>query len=112
MCDAVNEQGWHIFQSFVEHCRLPDGGFASIRDVDELPVVHEDRMETFWIVRPLPPARILLSSSLADSQFDSQSETLKYLYLLFSEAELVPIDKYVFNTEAHLFKRFTPTVEV
>ena len=41
-----------------------------------MPVVHEDRMETFWI-----------------------SETLKYLYLLFSEDTLVPLDKYVFNTE-------------
>lgn len=33
-------------------------------------------METFWI-----------------------AETLKYLYLLFSEDSLVPLDKYIFNTE-------------
>ncbi|GAA5821417.1 hypothetical protein JCM11251_004613 [Rhodosporidiobolus azoricus] len=83
------EWGWDIFRSFVKHCRLPDGGFASIRDVDQVPVEHEDRMETFWI-----------------------SETLKYLYLLFSEADLVPLDKYVFNTEAHVLPIFTPTVEL
>lgn len=29
------------------------------------------------------------------------AETLKYLYLLFSPDEVVPLDKYVFNTEAH-----------
>lgn len=32
------------------------------------------------------------------------AETLKYLYLLFSEDELIPLDKYVFNTEAHPLK--------
>jgi len=36
---------------FTSPGRLPEGGFASIYDVDEVPVRHEDRMETFWIVR-------------------------------------------------------------
>jgi mannosyl-oligosaccharide alpha-1,2-mannosidase len=26
---------------------------------------------------------------------------LKYLFLLFTDEELVPLDKWVFNTEAH-----------
>ncbi|KAK4703773.1 hypothetical protein P7C70_g2433, partial [Phenoliferia sp. Uapishka_3] len=89
------EWGWEIFQAFNKHCRLPEGGFASILDVDQVPVVHEDRMETFWI-----------------------SETLKYLYLLFSEDTLVPLDRFVFNTEvrmnddspAHILPVFTPSV--
>lgn len=48
-------QGWRIFRAFDAHCRLPGGGFAGVRDVDAKPgaVVHEDRMETFWIVRRL-----------------------------------------------------------
>ncbi len=29
------------------------------------------------------------------------AETLKYLYLLFSEDSILPLDKWVFNTEAH-----------
>lgn len=38
--------------AFEKHCKLADGkGYAGIRDVDELPVVHEDKMETFWLVR-------------------------------------------------------------
>jgi mannosyl-oligosaccharide alpha-1,2-mannosidase len=26
---------------------------------------------------------------------------LKYLYLLFTDEELIPLDRFVFNTEAH-----------
>jgi len=29
------------------------------------------------------------------------AETLKYLYLIFSPDDVVPLDKYVLNTEAH-----------
>ncbi|GEM06966.1 mannosyl-oligosaccharide alpha-1,2-mannosidase, glycoside hydrolase family 47 protein [Rhodotorula toruloides] len=78
--------GWTIFEAFEKHCKLPAGGYASIRDVDALPVQHEDRMETFWL-----------------------SETLKYLYLLFSDKDLIPLDRYVFSTEAHPLPIFTPT---
>ncbi|KAK4048589.1 mannosyl-oligosaccharide alpha-1,2-mannosidase [Microbotryomycetes sp. JL221] len=80
------EWGWAIFQAFEKHCRLAEGGFASVLDVDEVPVRHEDRMETFWL-----------------------SETLKYLYLLFSDGDVLPLDKYVFNTEAHPLPVFTPS---
>ncbi|GAA5829513.1 hypothetical protein JCM3766R1_001130 [Sporobolomyces carnicolor] len=83
------EWGWKIFEAFERHCQLDEGGFASIRDVDEVPVTHEDRMETFWI-----------------------SETLKYLLLLFSGPDSVPLDRYVFNTEAHPLPIFTPTVQL
>ena len=35
-----------------------------------------------------------------------QAETLKYLYLLFSPNDLLPLDTIVYNTEAHIFPRF------
>ena len=35
------------------------------------------------------------------------AETLKYLYLLFSDESLLPLDKYVSNTEAHPFPVFS-----
>lgn len=35
-----------------------------------------------------------------------QAETLKYLYLLFSLNDLLPLDQIVINTEAHIFPRF------
>jgi mannosyl-oligosaccharide alpha-1,2-mannosidase len=34
------------------------------------------------------------------------SETLKYFYLLFSDKVIIPFDKYVINTEAHLLPIF------
>jgi mannosyl-oligosaccharide alpha-1,2-mannosidase len=36
----------------------------------------------------------------------AQAETLKYLYLLFSPTDLIPLHEVVFNTEAHIFPRF------
>lgn len=35
-----------------------------------------------------------------------QAETLKYFYLLFGPNDILPLDKVVFNTEAHAFPRF------
>jgi hypothetical protein len=31
---------------------------------------------------------------------------LKYLYLLFSPRDFIPLDQFVFNTEGHLFQVF------
>ena len=36
----------------------------------------------------------------------AQAETLKYMYLLFSPNDLLPLDQIVLNTEAHPFPRF------
>ncbi|MES2540700.1 MAG: glycoside hydrolase family 47 protein [Pseudomonadota bacterium] len=40
------------------------------------------------------------------------AETLKYLYLLYSPDEVLPHDRWVFNTEAHPFPVFTPSAEL
>ncbi|GJJ13259.1 hypothetical protein Clacol_007510 [Clathrus columnatus] len=79
------EFGWRIFKSIEKHCKIPEGGYASILHVDTIPVTYEDKMETFLM-----------------------SETLKYLYLLFSDDSVLPLDKFVFNTEAHPLPIFTP----
>jgi hypothetical protein len=47
------EWGWQIFQAFNKHCRVPTGGYASVRDVQTDPVELEDRMETFWLSETL-----------------------------------------------------------
>ncbi|KAJ7044147.1 glycoside hydrolase family 47 protein [Mycena alexandri] len=69
---------WDIFQAIERHCRVETGGYATIINVDEVPSRQEDKMETFMM-----------------------SETLKYLYLIFADASVLPLDKYVLNTEAH-----------
>jgi endoplasmic reticulum Man9GlcNAc2 1,2-alpha-mannosidase len=45
------EQGWAIFQAIEKHCKIETGGYASVLNVDELPVKYEDKMETFLMVR-------------------------------------------------------------
>ena len=73
--------GWEIFQAFETHMRI-DSGYTSISNVMANHTEHlrrKDKMETFYL-----------------------AETLKYLYLLFSDDPyLLPIDEWVFNTEAH-----------
>jgi hypothetical protein len=86
--DRYREYGWSIFQSIEKYCRLESGGYASILNVDDIHSERIDKMETFFM-----------------------SETLKYLYLLFSDPSVLPLDKYVFNTEAHPFPIFTPTIK-
>jgi len=78
--------GWNIFQAIEKHCKIETGGYASVLNVDALPVEHEDKMETFMM-----------------------SETLKYLFLLFSDDDVLPLDQYVFNTEAHPLPIFNPS---
>lgn len=107
------DQAWAIFEAFDKHCRLASGGFATIRDVDEVPTVHEDRMETFWIVCALSslfhPSLRFIRLIIAHV---SKAESLKYLYLIFSGPEVVPLDQYVLSTEAHILPQFAPNVTI
>jgi endoplasmic reticulum Man9GlcNAc2 1,2-alpha-mannosidase len=79
------EQGWNIFQAIEKHCRVETGGYASILNVDAVPAEHEDKMETFFLVS-------LTASALAIVLSATQSETLKYLYLLFEDESVLPLD--------------------
>lgn len=79
------EWGWQIFQAFETHCKVETGGYSSIDDVDADEPAKVDKMETFWL-----------------------SETLKYLYLLFEDRDLLPLNKWVLNTEAHPLPVFEP----
>ncbi|KAI9505485.1 hypothetical protein GGI25_001012 [Coemansia spiralis] len=75
------EWGWNIFLAIEKYTKV-EYGYAAYSDVystegDNL----VDSMESFFL-----------------------AETLKYLYLLFSPTDLISLDEYVFNTEAHPFK--------
>ena len=43
--------GWDIFQAIEAHCRVETGGYASVWNVDAVPAVRLDNMETFFLVR-------------------------------------------------------------
>ena len=70
--------GWEIWQSIEKHCRGPNG-YHGLRDVTNANNPGDDNTQQSFFL----------------------AETLKYLYLLFSPTDLIPLDKYVFNTEAH-----------
>ncbi|RMY10606.1 hypothetical protein D0868_03606 [Hortaea werneckii] len=82
--EKYREWGWRMFESFIKHTITPDGkGYSSIGNVNAVPPPLRDNMESFWL-----------------------AETLKYLYLLFSPPDILPLNEVVFNTEAHAFPRF------
>ena len=76
---------WEAFQAIEKHCRV-EAGYAGIKDVNN--PLHDDTMQTFFL-----------------------AETLKYLYLTFTDDSVVPLDKYVFNTEAHPLGVFDKKLE-
>eukprot|EP01080_Neovahlkampfia_damariscottae_P004250 gene4250-7587_t len=80
------DMGWKIFEAIEKHCKTKSG-YSEIKDVNQIPAEKSNGLQSFFL-----------------------SETLKYLYLLFSPKEYVPLDKYIFNTEAHLFEVFDSSV--
>ncbi|XP_070568664.1 mannosyl-oligosaccharide 1,2-alpha-mannosidase IA-like [Ptychodera flava] len=71
------EWGWEAVQALEKYCRV-ENGYSGIRDVTNPRPVHDDVQQSFFL-----------------------AETLKYLYLLFSDDSLIPLDNWIFNTEAH-----------
>ncbi|KAJ3801097.1 glycoside hydrolase [Lentinula aff. detonsa] len=82
------DYAWGIFTSIERYAKLPGGGYATVLDVDTVPVSLDDKQETFFL-----------------------SETLKYLYLIFCESSVLPLQDTVFNTEAHPLPVFAPTIK-
>ncbi|KAF2459554.1 glycosyl hydrolase family 47-domain-containing protein [Lineolata rhizophorae] len=75
------EAGWDMFSAVQRHTRT-EWANSAIDDVTKEAPQLLDEMESFWL-----------------------AETLKYFYLLFADEDLVSLDDYVLNTEAHPFKR-------
>ncbi|KAI3387012.1 hypothetical protein SNEBB_004817 [Seison nebaliae] len=70
--------GWEAAQAIEKHCKVPHG-YTGISNVYEDPPKVDDVQQSFFL-----------------------AETLKYLYLLFDSNDSYPLNKWVFNTEAHL----------
>ncbi|NXP54096.1 MA1C1 mannosidase, partial [Heliornis fulica] len=69
--------GWEVVKALEKHCRV-EAGFSGIRDVYTTTPTHDNMQQSFFL-----------------------AETLKYLYLLFCEDDVLSLDDWVFNTEAH-----------
>ncbi|KAJ6109037.1 hypothetical protein N7486_001271 [Penicillium sp. IBT 16267x] len=77
----LRERAWNMFNTIVQHT-ITDIAHAGLDDSTVRNPPKQDRMESFWL-----------------------AETLKYFYLIFSEPNVVSLDEYVLNTEAHPFRR-------
>ncbi|KAL4086813.1 hypothetical protein PRIC1_013872 [Phytophthora ramorum] len=79
--DIYREHGRIIMEAFEKHSKVSQGGYRSTMNVWRgIPSTKEGPMESFFV-----------------------AETLKYLFLLFSDADILALDEIVFNTEAHPF---------
>lgn len=75
------DKAWTMFET-IEKVTRTDIAASAVDDVTKTEPVKMDSMESFWL-----------------------AETLKYFYLIFSEFDVVSLDKWVLNTEAHPLSR-------
>lgn len=76
-------KGWTMFESIIASTRTEIGHSAVIgMNREKNGMYKQDSMESFWL-----------------------AETLKYFYLLYSEPDVLSLDEWVLNTEAHPFRR-------
>ncbi|CAH1130761.1 unnamed protein product [Ceutorhynchus assimilis] len=75
--EKYRDWGWEAVQALEKHCRVP-GGYTGLKNVYSEDPQQDDVQQSFFL-----------------------AETLKYLYLLFSDDNFFSLDHWVYNTEAH-----------
>ena len=74
--NKYRDWGWDLVNALELNCKV-GGGYSGIRNVNHI-ASHDDVQQSFFL-----------------------AETLKYLFLLFSQDNVLSLDDWVFNTEAH-----------
>jgi mannosyl-oligosaccharide alpha-1,2-mannosidase len=77
--EVYRERAWRVFEALSKHCRVP-GGFSGLTDVNQ-PGSWNDSQQSFFF-----------------------AETLKYLFLIFSDSSVLNLNEFVFSTEGHPFQ--------
>ncbi|KAG8998702.1 hypothetical protein FRB95_012176 [Tulasnella sp. JGI-2019a] len=78
------DRAWEIFEAIRKHSKVErnsagtGGGYANVMLVNTAKPAQTNSMPSWYL-----------------------AETLKYMYLIASPKDLVPLDRWVFNTEAH-----------
>ncbi|RYP00137.1 hypothetical protein DL766_010553 [Monosporascus sp. MC13-8B] len=75
------DKAWDMFTAIEKLTRTKIAA-ASLDDVTKAQPAQVDSMESFWL-----------------------AETLKYFYLIFSDFDVISLDQWVLNTEAHPLRR-------
>jgi mannosyl-oligosaccharide alpha-1,2-mannosidase len=81
----LQDLAWAMFEAIDRNTRT-EHAYGALMDVTASEPSQEDSMESFFL-----------------------AETLKYFYLIFSDPGYISLDEWVFNTEAHPFKRPLPS---
>ncbi|KAK4171401.1 family 47 putative glycoside hydrolase [Triangularia setosa] len=80
--EGLRDVAWRMFESIIKSTKT-ELAHSAIADVTvEGETEKKDSMESFFL-----------------------AETLKYFYLMFSPPDVISLDEFVFNTEAHPFRR-------
>ena len=84
--EKYRDWGWEVIEALDKYCKTKEGGYSGIRNVwannnnnNIAEGDQKDDVQQSWFL----------------------AETLKYLYLLFCDDDVISLDKWVFNTEAH-----------
>ncbi|CAF0831381.1 unnamed protein product [Brachionus calyciflorus] len=77
--EKYRDWAWDAVEAIEKYCKT-ENGYSGISDVNSPNPNKDDVQQSFFL-----------------------AETLKYLYLIFSDDDAISLDKYVFNTEAHPF---------
>ena len=83
--ERLQDIAWEVFENLEAHCKIDEGGYAGLRDVNNPSAGHVDDMPSYFL-----------------------AETLKYLLLLFGPDDYVSLDDFVFTTEAHPLRILKP----
>nr|CDJ95765.1 Glycoside hydrolase domain containing protein [Haemonchus contortus] len=77
--DKYREWAWNVVLALEKYAKV-EGGYSGIQNVYSVPVEHDDVQQSFLF-----------------------AELFKYLYLIFADDNILPLNAWVFNTEAHPF---------
>lgn len=78
---SLQDRAWNMFNSIISNT-ITNIAHAALDDCTVPNPPKADKMESFWM-----------------------AETLKYFFLVFETPEVISLDHYVLNTEAHPLKR-------
>eukprot|EP01059_Diplonema_ambulator_P029859 TRINITY_DN4976_c0_g1_i1.p1 TRINITY_DN4976_c0_g1~~TRINITY_DN4976_c0_g1_i1.p1 ORF type:complete len:749 (+),score=262.41 TRINITY_DN4976_c0_g1_i1:60-2306(+) len=76
--EKYRDWAWEVFTHIDHWCKVESGGYSGLRNVAFVPPQKDDLQQSFWF-----------------------AETLKYLYVIFSDDDLLDFKEWVLNTEAH-----------
>ncbi|KNC49575.1 mannosyl-oligosaccharide 1,2-alpha-mannosidase [Thecamonas trahens ATCC 50062] len=80
------DMGWAVFLALEKMCKVPSGGYSGLKSTLTTARTWDDAQPSYFL-----------------------AETLKYLYLLFTDDSVIPLNEWVFNTEAHPLRVWDPT---